>query len=264
MFEVLLLAIAFIGGSAAGLWDLKTSDIPDKVVIAMIILGIVFNSFETVLSGDVSYIRNSLLAGLGFLAFGLLIYFLGQWGDGDAALFSAFGFLLPNVSFNYFINLFFVSAAYTIIYSLIFAYKENLYPAFFLKIKGNTKPISIIFLALLIIILPFAATNMIYVYVPVMAIGLYFVYRFLRFIEDSGFYRKINSKYLKVGDVIGEDIPKLKLYSKLIRGLTQTEINKIRKIKKHVYVRDGVRSGIVFPINLLITIIYGNVLLVIL
>ena len=61
-----------------------------------------------------------------------------------------------------------------------------------------------------------------------------------------------------------EDIPKLKLYSKLIRGLTQTEINKIRKIKKHVYVRDGVRSGIVFPINLLITIIYGNVLLVIL
>ena len=43
MFELLLIAIAMVGSFAAGIWDLKTTNIPDKLCIFMIIIGLILN-----------------------------------------------------------------------------------------------------------------------------------------------------------------------------------------------------------------------------
>ena len=68
---------------------------------------------------------------------------------------------------------------------------------------------------------------------------------------------KISSKKLQEGDMIAQDIPKLKILKRQIRGLTKDEIKKIRRIKKYILIRDGIRYGPVFFLALLATILYG-------
>ncbi len=75
------------------------------------------------------------------------------------------------------------------------------------------------------------------------------------------FYRKIPSSKLKIDDVIGEDIPKIKIFKKKIRGLTTAEIKKIRRYKRYVIVREGIPYVIVFPIALAITLYFGDLIL---
>ena len=95
--------------------------------------------------------------------------------------------------------------------------------------------------------------------IPIIIIILYILYRLAK-IVDASFFRKISSKDLKVGDMIGEDIPRLKIGKKLIRGLTAAEVKRIQKMKKTVLIREGIRFGPVFPIALLLTVLYGNIL----
>ena len=86
---------------------------------------------------------------------------------------------------------------------------------------------------------------------------LIFFQRFSKTIEKS-FYRKIPVSKLKVDDMLGEDIPKIRLYKRYIKGLTEKQIDKIRKVKRYVVVREGIRYGIVFPLSLVFTLLFGD------
>ena len=126
MLEPLLIAIALVGGFASGLYDLKTTNVPDKVCITMIILGLILHIQTGIFTGDFSYFVNSLLYGGLFLGFGLLMYYAGQWGGGDGELLIAIGILLPNLSLvktyfpfaiSFFINSFFIGSFWSVIFS---------------------------------------------------------------------------------------------------------------------------------------------------
>ena len=225
MLELLLIAIALIGSFAAGLYDLKTTNIPDKVCILMIISGIALYSLNGFLTNDFTLLSNSLFFGGLFLVFGLLFYYAGWWGGGDGELLIAIGILLPNVSFvktyfpfaiSFFINSWFIGLIFSVIYAIVLAYKDP-------KINKN-----------------------------------FFVR--LKILITKGYYRKISVSKLKVDDMIGEDIPKLKIYKKFIRGLTKKEVRKIKKIRKYVIIKEGIRYGIVFPLTLLFTLLFGDFL----
>jgi hypothetical protein len=58
--------------------------------------------------------------------------------------------------------------------------------------------------------------------------------------------------------MLGEDIPKLRLYRKYIKGMTKEQVAKIKKNKRYVVIREGVRYGIVFPLALLFTLFFGD------
>lgn len=218
MFELLYVAIALIGSTICGLWDLKTSDIPDKVCWLMISLGIGLHGLESYLLGTSAPIISSFAVGMIFLAFGIFMYYTGQWGGGDGELLTAIGFVLPTASVltffpfpvTFFFNLIFVGAFYSVIYVL-----------FLMKMPGVRR-------------------------------------------KGFEFYRYISTKKLKEGDVIGEDIPRLKMYKKKIRGLTKQEVLKIRKIKKNVIIREGVRYGPAFPLALAVTLYFGDLILLLL
>ena len=219
MFELLLTAIALIGGFSAGIYDLITTNIPDKVCILMISSGIALHILNGFLTGDFTSLLFSLIFGDTLLIFSLLMYYFGQWGGGDGELLIAIGVLLPNLSFSksyfpfaisFFINSFFVGVVYSILYVIIFAFKDRSVRRNFLKIF------------------------------------------------KSGFYKKIPVSKLKVDDMIGEDIPRLKIYKKFLRGLSKEEVKKIKKIKKYVIIREGIRYGIVFPLALLFTLFFGD------
>ncbi|MEM5784482.1 MAG: A24 family peptidase [Candidatus Aenigmatarchaeota archaeon] len=214
MLEVFKIAIALLGSLIAGIWDLKTSDIPDFVCWIMIGISILISFIE-------GNLFITLFAGSFLLIFGLVMYFTGQWGGGDGELLVANGMLLATFSnpyglflLNFFINLFFIGAVYSILYVIIYA-----------KLFNKR------------------------------------IYWFSKNGIEKIFIKKINSKNLKVGDVLGEDIKSLNLSSKRIKGLTETDIKKIQKLKKYVKIKDGVRFGPVFPISIIITYYFGNLIL---
>lgn len=225
MFELLLIAIALTGSFAAGIYDLKTTNIPDKVCIAMIILGIIIHILNGFLTNDFTTLLNSLFFGGIFLIIGLLMYYAGWWGGGDGELLIAIGILLPSLSFvktqftfaiSFFINTWFIGAIYSVIFMIILAYKDK-------------------------------------------RIGKSFFDR-IKVLLTKGYYRKISVRKLKVDDMIGEDIPRLKIYKRFIRGLTKKEVGKIKKMKKYVIIKEGIRYGIVFPLTLLFTLLFGDFL----
>ncbi len=215
MFEILYIIIALVGLTACGLWDLKTSNIPDQICIPLIFIGIILHAAESLVLGSWNPITMCLIVGGLYGVFAFTMYYSGQWGDGDAAMLIALGVLVPTATvptffpfaLTLFINMVFVSAIYSVIYVLFLVKNPKI------KRKGLE------------------------------------------------FYRRIPTSKLIVDDVLGEDIPRLKLYQKKIRGLKLEEIKKIKKIKRYVIVKEGIRSGLVFPIALAITLYFGDLIL---
>ena len=265
MLEILSIAITLIGSLAAGIWDLKTTNIPDKLCIFMIIIGLILNILTGVFYGDFSYFLYALLFGGLFLGFGLLMYYTGQWGGGDGELLVAIGVLLPKLTIvktyfpfalSFFINSFFVGAFWSVIFSLYFVYKSpKLSKKFFNDFK-NPLTISITLIPLLLSIIV-SFTNIMFSLLFLLIFILFVFYKFAKVIEQA-FYQKIPVRELKVDDMLGEDIPKLKLYRKYIKGLTKEQVAKIKKRNKYIVIREGVRYGIVFPLALIFTLLFGD------
>ena len=265
MIELLLIAIALIGSFAAGLYDLKTTNVPDKVCIYMIIMGLILHVLTGIFTKDFSYFINSLLYGSLFLGFGLLMYYTGQWGGGDGELLVAIGVLLPNLSLvktyfpfaiSFFINSFFIGTFWSVVFSLYFVYKNpELIKKFF---NGFKDPITF-FTALIPLFLSLLTLNFNYLFslLFLLIFILFIFYKFSKIIE-KGFYKRIPVNKLKVDDMLGENIPKLKLYKKYIKGLTKEQVKKIKRNRKYVVIKEGIRYGIVFPLALLFTLLFGD------
>ena len=252
----LLPAIAIIGSSVAGLYDLKTTNMPDRFIISLAVLGLLFYASHGIATGEFSLLMNSILVGSIFTAFGALMYFTGQWGGGDGEMLAAIGFMLPSIAQDFFVNLFFIGALYTMIFAVGFGIYRKLYTDFFKELKGIINSSHIIFIAL--------SSFVIYLFhpllalLPVVLLLSIILIVFLRFVEEKGFYRRISTKRLNVDDMLGEDISSLKLYKKHLRGLTKEEVLKIRRNRTTILIREGVRFGPAFPLTLLFTLLYGN------
>jgi Flp pilus assembly protein protease CpaA len=268
MIELFLIAVGLIGGLAAGLYDLKTTNIPDNLCISMIIIGLITHILTGVFTGDFTYFVNSLIFGGAFLGFGILMYYTGQWGGGDGELLVAMGVLIPSLhsvttmfpfSISFFINSFFVGAFWSIAFSMYYVYKN---PELTRKFFGNFKKPSVALVTAAPLIL-----SMIMLFVErALSLILFMVflllvfYRFSKVIEQA-FFRRIPTSKLRFDDMLGEDIPKLKLFKRHIKGLTKEQVQKIKRSKKFVTIKEGVRYGMVFPLSLLFTLLFGDLIL---
>jgi Flp pilus assembly protein protease CpaA len=268
MLELLLIAIAIIGSLAAGIYDLKTSNIPDSLCITMIIIGLILHSIYGFLTGDFNNLINSLMFGGLFLIFGLAMYFTGQWGGGDGELLVALGVLLPNLTvintyfpfaISFFINSFFIGAVYSLTYSMFLLYRnDGISKSFFKSVEQPS------FMIVLLTLLSLSVVSFFYLKVFSVIFFLSFImvifWKFAKSI-DKGFYKRIPVRKLKVDDMLGEDIPKLKLYKRLIKGLTKEQVRKIKKNKRYVIIKEGIRYGLTFPLTLIFTLLFGDVFL---
>ncbi len=91
VLELARIAVAFIGTGAAAYQDHKTSYIDDKILYAMIAIGVIIN----LLTFDLSIIAFSLGGALAISLIGYLLYKRGQFGAGDVLLFAGLQLLLP-------------------------------------------------------------------------------------------------------------------------------------------------------------------------
>lgn len=280
-----LLFLTGLGGSSlAGYIDLKTTEIPDEIPLAMVLIGLLTRFGFSLFTGNWNFLLFPALIGMGFFLFGMGMYYTGQWGGGDAKILGALGVLIGTLPpgmitlsvFPFFldllINVFMVGAVYIIIYAIIISFmNRNITDYFFESVKGN---ITEFFIFISVIIAVIIANALLFWNLfgtldvwPVAAVGVggtafYFLWKFLKSVEKIGFTRKINTKNLQEGDMLGEDIKKLDMDKKLIKGLTKEEVGKIRKLKKTVWIREGVRFGPVFPITMIATLFFGNLVFI--
>ena len=271
MLELLLLAIGVIGFGLAAYWDVKTTEFPDWLPYFIIVASLIAKAGFSFVTGNFSLLIDGIVIGVAFLAFGLLLYYTKQWGDGDAWLLGALGFVFPTSlaaqpllmpqPIMLLFNFFFVAFFYLILYSLVVGImSENTYTKFKKELKGDAKAIvtpiivfagaavgALIYLnALTLVPLELAA---LIASLPVVFAALILFMRYGRFVENNLFRRKIPVSKLKVGDVpVGERW----------RVLTRKEVTALKKKGGHIWIKEGVRFAPVFIITLLLTYFYGN------
>jgi Flp pilus assembly protein protease CpaA len=268
VIQFLSLATAFIGSSLAAAYDLKTTEIPDEIPYAMIAIALILYGIQSLSEWNYLPILKSLIAGLGLLGFGFIMYFFGQWGGGDAKVLSAIGFLIPSLEgyrllfpfpVSYLINVFLVGAPYMVLYAIVFAIlNKKILSEFFKDIKrsknvmliGSLSLYPIFILLNLFLMGRFQAdVNFLTILanstlILVLTVSLFLLWRFVKVVDNIGFRKKIPVSKLKVGDML--------LESKLLEGIDEKALKKIKKSgKKYVWIKEGVRFALAFLLTLL-------------
>ncbi|HDD72720.1 MAG TPA: hypothetical protein ENG00_01355 [Candidatus Aenigmarchaeota archaeon] len=276
---LLFWALFFTGLVGFGLgsyWDIKTTEFPDWLPYSMILLSLILRGTFSYLTGDVWIVLNSIIFGVLFLGLGLGMYFAKQWGDGDAWLLGAMGFLFPDtadlsppgitvipfpmvVLFNFFL----IAFVYIIIYSLVLGIRNPKKSRRFLReLRGDLRNLGLIvgfFAGLsfaLVCYLHFwfgaAIQDLVYLIVfPGLLLCLLVFMRYGRFVEANLFRKRIPVSRLRVGDV---------LISDRWRGLTEAEVKKLKRRGGYVWIKEGVRFAPVFIITMVISLFYGSLM----
>ena len=258
MFEGVKLAAAFSGGIICGLYDLKTSDMLDAVAWAMAALGILLHAYEGYVTGDWFVLIWCLTVVSIFLAFSLFMYYGGYWGGGDGQMLVAYGALLPfgtdgSLLFPFFLllNVFLVGGLYSLLYCSVIIFRDK---GLFHSLRDELRGCKWYFLG-------FAGALVLGAVHPVfIVLALLFLYPpalcFSRFVEENVIRRRIPVSTLKEGDALGEDVSEAGLKAKPVRGLSREEVDRIRKVRDHVIIVDGVRFIPVFPVALLLSLYF--------
>lgn len=272
--QTISIVTAFIGVGIATVWDLKTTEVPDQLPYIMIAIALILFGYQSFVEWSYKPILYSVGVGLGFLAFGYVMYYFGQWGGADAWILSAVGFLLPfrgvNTTFPlpviFIFNLFFVGAVYMIIYAFIFSlFKRRIFSQFSRDLKASSR-IALIGLAVLFAIFMIVGWYMSSTFLHTVNLSrmvvnslfslgvvamLFVIWKFAKAVEEYGFKRKIPVSKLKVGDML--------LDEKKLVGITEEQLKKIKRSgKREVWIKEGVRFAMAFPLALIVTLLFGD------
>ncbi|MBU0953016.1 MAG: prepilin peptidase [Nanoarchaeota archaeon] len=270
----LLAAVGIVGFGAAGYKDLTTTEFPDWLPYSVIISALAIRGGYSWFTADWSFLLNSVIVGLAFLGAGLGLYYTKQWGDGDAWLLGALGFLFPDAAglgisgtipfpiillFNFFI----LAVLYLLTYSLVLGLKNRkLLPKFKKQLCTEAKGIAqivIVFTVATVVLAVSVATTVavpprfyeLVIIFPFFLIGILLFVQYGRFIEKYMFHRRIPVAKLREGDVPA---------SGRWRVLNKKEIQKLKKRGGTILVKEGVRFAPVFAVTVLVTVLFGSLL----
>jgi Flp pilus assembly protein protease CpaA len=261
MIELIALVVALVLGFAGGLWDLRTSDIPDEAPALMAAIGLFLWYASGLITGNWMPFILSACLGTVVFAVGWGLYKAGQWGGGDAALLAGIFYLLPGIGFlvDYLFNFCVVAVLYSIVYSVCLGFAHP-------KIFGYTldeikrKKIWAVLLAWLVFgavalgALTWSGADtalLAWLWAAVFGLIVFFVYA--RAVERKVFRRAIPLAKLKIGDVLAS--------SRQWEGVTAEQIAELRRKRvRIVEIKEGVRFGLVFPLALVATVLFGNLI----
>ncbi len=275
MLGIALLAIGIAGFGLAAYWDLRYTEFPDWLPYSIIILAIAARGLFSFLLADWWILLDSILVGTTFLAIGLLMYFTRQWGDGDAWLLGALGFLIPDgsgfavrtflpfplaVLFNFLL----AALVYLIVYSVILGIKNRgvnrKYAVYLRKEKYRFSAVTAFFFGLswasayAMHALSFSQSSVVQMLaLPFLLTFILFFSYYAKIVEKNLFKRRIRTSELKEGDVVLEGKWK---------GLTSREIATLRKKNRYAWIKEGVRFAPVFLLTMLITVIFGDLIII--
>lgn len=264
MLTLLSLIVGLIGFGWAGWKDLKTTEFPDWIPYSMIAAALALRAAFSFQTGELSLLINSVSIGSAFLVFGLLLYYFRQWGDGDAWLLGALGFLYPDIAMAGILpfpvlllfNFFFVAFLYILVYSVIIGMRSKETVKFFRKFRKDVKRIfgvMVVFTGGLVALFYFLALPMerflfLFLFPPFLFFLLFFLH-YGKFIEKNLFKRQVSVKALRVGDVpVGERW----------RVLDKKEIDALKKKGGKIWIKEGVRFAPVFFLTVVVLFLRGD------
>ena len=262
MLEIIIIAV--VGTALAGLWDLKTTEVPDHLPFVMIGIGVLYWLINAATTGVYTSLIISVSVGTLLLAGGLVMYKKGQWGGADAWILAAVGYMIPVYGgalfiFPYLMNFALVAIIYTVVYALaIGVMNPHLFGLFAKSARKKAWMIITPIVALLGSVMTYAVYSsvilqpIIFLLAFASFVSVFFIYA--KTVEAHYFTRKIPAGKLRKGDVLekGNWV-----------GLSDSEIHKLKSSKKYVTIKDGVRFVPFFAITLVLTLLYGNLFFVI-
>jgi len=257
----IIIYLALFGSIVAGLWDLRTTEVPDEIPVLMSAIGVLYWLFISLTSGEYLNLIISITSGTFLLIFGMLLYYKGQWGGADALILAAIAYMIPFHNgeifiFSYLPNLFIVGSAYMILYSVILGFMNpNTFKYFVSDVIKNIKYVlgipSVFGAFILFSQYKFGRIPDNSLFMMILVSGLVLFWRYAVIVEQKIFRKRIPVSKLKEGDVLDNMI---------WRGLSHSEVKKLIKNKKYVIIKEGVRFIPAFPLALIVTVLFGNLL----
>ena len=263
-------SIVFLALAVGTYTDIKTREVPDWINYGLIFSGVAVWLLYSLIYSDWDGLFNSLLGFWAFFVFALLMFYTGQWGGGDSKMImgigvllgldmsfvlSLFGFYEGNAPFpfilSFLINTLLVGAAYGILWSAFLAVKNiKRFMAEAAKIVKNQNIIMLkrIFFsaaALLALSLFFAGPSMRIMVLGIIALifATFYMWVFVKSVENSSMYKKISPDKLTEGDWIAEEV---KHKGRTIcgpkdLGIEKSQIALLKRYKvKKVLVKEGI------------------------
>ncbi|MBI4894542.1 MAG: prepilin peptidase [Candidatus Aenigmarchaeota archaeon] len=278
LLDQVIFGTALIGSGVASYYDLKTTEVPNWVFYAILIVGVPAVALNSLVNSSFDMFAVSGITGLSLLALGYGMYRAGQWGGADMTLLALIGFLMASVSLDFatqtafpfgvsfLINLFLIGAVYMIGYSAVFALRsKDVMRAFGSDMRKNLVATALISLVMFVAFVALAAylngmfggsmslQDMLFLSLAPVAMTACFllVYRFAKVVEGVGFKKKIPVSRLRVGDMLMDE-------RKLV-GIEEDQLRRIKRSgKKFVWIKEGVRFIPAFPMALLFTVLVGD------
>ena len=288
MLDPILISAVIVLVVAATVIDLKTKEIPNWINFSLILIGFCIFLIKSISQNSINPILKSITYFLIFSAIGLIMYYTKQWGGGDSKLLMGIGATLPTYPafllefFNpkltislpttFLINLIIFGSFYGLGYTLylILKHKKIIFQEFTHSIKKYKKlnNFSIFSLALGFLLVIVSANSfgkivaIIFLIFPIILIYLLFL---TKSTEKLTMHKKIKTSKLVEGDWITEEvlINNKVIYSQNQIGVNKKQIKLIQKDKKEIKIKDGIAFAPPFLMSLIISIIYGNILLLI-
>ncbi|OYT41739.1 MAG: hypothetical protein B6U86_01790 [Candidatus Altiarchaeales archaeon ex4484_43] len=273
----------------ASCFDLKTGEIPEKLTRGLIVIVITTAMICSIYRVNPSFLLASVVVGTGFFILGYVMFYLGEWGGGDVKLLAGIGCSLGFLNsmnyfteissplylegifpyyIDYFINLAIVSSPYIIIYSFLLGLMK---PQVFEEFTGYFKKKNSIMLILLsfapfLLALNLGMNRLALIYLSVPFLVLISLY--LKAVEEIALQKTVDVDELKEGDILANDliVDGRKVASKRnMEGLDRNQIAEIKRLASegkisNVKVRWGIRFAPILFLAFLLTLIFGDVL----
>ncbi len=231
----------------AGIYDLKTSNVPDYLPYFLILLGIA----NSLLNG---FLIDSLILGFIFWCFGYVLFKLGAWGDGDFWLLASLGFLFPKPFYipilpypiSLIVNLLLIGSLYSLFYiSCLLLIKKEVRKTLYSMTKDNILQITA---CIILSTIMYVLTKMnIFLLLGILPI-IYLVGKSV----EKGLIKKVPVKELKGDEVL--------IDSREIKSIDPETLLKLKKTRKYVYVKEGIRWVPTFAITLFVLKHFGSLL----
>lgn len=287
-YTSILLSVAFIAIAFGAITDLKKREVPDWLNFSLLFFGLSARALYSFLFNDYSIILYGIYGLILYALVAYAMFYAGQWGGGDAkmliALGAVFGFkfeglsqLGNNFALSFLFNIIIMGAVYGLIYIFYLAITKNWKSKFITTIKTKDfikyRNISIIiavsyFLTIIAFWSLFEEQAIITYSIFALLLLFPYVWAFVKAVEDASMYRHVKPSELVEGDWVAKPV---KVGKKIVAsakdlGVSKEQIKELvklyeaKKVKK-ILVKDGIPFVPAFLLGFIVTIFYGNILL---
>lgn len=263
--EVILLIICLLCLLIATYTDFKWREVPDFISYTLLFSTIIIRVIYSITTKDISYLLYGIEGIALAFAIGALMYYTNQWGGADAkmlmGLFCALSttqLMIGNLNleyikmgFNlfYLVNIFFIGAIYTIIYSIILTFTNfKKFKVEFKKQINKTKKylnitiLVILFSIIISFLITYAEIKFLLISIPIAILLTLLSYSYIKAVENGCFIKKYKVSQLREGDWVMDEIKinNKKIYSPSEPGITNEQIKQLKKSNKTYTVKEGI------------------------